>query len=236
MGGSETFIPKTIQCKQHGCVIPGANHPVISFMDDFTAHYITSPTIVEMVTASFKSHAEVWKEDVYKKMALNILTSMGTNMSLREQNSSVQAPNHEGASCLAKFIVILEHYDGTGDSDNAAYVQCKIRDLNSGVSSCLRDTVKFYSKRLSCSCLKNMHSFARKNLPKKGFCWHCDKEKSRALLHVCSKCMITQYCSRECQVADAYMHIHAVSSRDTQMWDQHSNEINTFMYKTTAMR
>ena len=64
--GSETFIRKTIQCKQHGCVIPGANHPVISFMDDFTAHYITSPTIVEMVTASFKSHPEVWKEDVYK--------------------------------------------------------------------------------------------------------------------------------------------------------------------------
>ena len=34
----------------------------------------------------------------------------------------------------------------------------------------------------------------------------CNKEDDRAALSVCSKCMIEQYCSRECQVADWSRH------------------------------
>jgi hypothetical protein len=69
--------------------------------------------------------------------------------------------------------------------------------------------------------LKKMHLEARKTIPKVGFCWHCKDEKERVLLSVCSRCMIDQYCSRECQLAnlsghkkdcDAYVHANAKAS------------------------
>ena len=73
----------------------------------------------------------------------------------------------------------------------------KRRDLGEGNT---RDLLKFFSKRTTCSCLKNMYSEARKNMPKMGKCSYCDGVKERRLLSVCSKCRINQYCSRECQV------------------------------------
>ena len=73
-------------------------------------------------------------------------------------------------------------------------------------SSGRRDALKFFSKRVSCSCLKTMHQKARTTLPKLGRCTGCNRIKERVALSVCSRCMITQYCSRECQVTDWPQH------------------------------
>ena len=77
-----------------------------------------------------------------------------------------------------------------------------------GKPSCdkFADALKFFRKRTSCSCLKDMHLEARKTLPKTGICYHCKERKERTLLMVCSRCRITQYCSRECQIADWSRH------------------------------
>ena len=65
----------------------------------------------------------------------------------------------------------------------------------------MRDLLKLYSKRITCSCLKKMYSNARKALPKVGSCGSCDKVMERSSLMVCSKCRVHQYCCKECQVA-----------------------------------
>ena len=104
---------------------------------------------------------------------------------------------------IARSIVVLEHHH-TGSLQMALCSQAaafKRRDLYV-VSSSRRDALKFFSKRTSCSCLKKMHREARRTLPKMGVCWGCLEEKKRVSLSVCSNCMITQYCSRKCQVAD----------------------------------
>ena len=106
--------------------------------------------------------------------------------------------------CLAQSIVLLEHYNGN-DIDsvfNSRVVASTNRDLDPGVSSVRRDTLKFFRKRTSCKCLKKMHLEARKTNPKMGMCWNCNQEKERIHLSVCSSCMINQYCSTQCQVAD----------------------------------
>ena len=46
-----------------------------------------------------------------------------------------------------------------------------------------------------------MHLETRKKEPKMGNCYTCNNEMERVSLSVCSRCMIEQYCSRECQVA-----------------------------------
>ena len=52
-----------------------------------------------------------------------------------------------------------------------------------------------------------MHLEARKTSPiKMGGCDYCGELKERALLMVCSRCMVDQYCSRKCQVAASSKH------------------------------
>jgi len=106
--------------------------------------------------------------------------------------------------------VLLEHYnngtDDIGSVINNRVVNSKWRDLRADGISSRRDALKFYRKRITCKCLKKMHLEARKNEPKFGICWNCDQEKERVDLSVCSRCMISHYCSRECQVAHRSSH------------------------------
>ena len=124
---------------------------------------------------------------------------MGTNFVLKYSHPSSLA------AVLAAVITVLENYDGMASFIsvyNSRIVATKLRDLFGGGNSKIRDLLKFYSKRLDCKCLKEMYSEARKTLPKMGGCFFCIQIKERALLMVCSRCRINQYCSRECQIAD----------------------------------
>ena len=113
-------------------------------------------------------------------------------------------------ACIAHFILGLEHYDVDGIISvlNSQMFALKLRDLDAGVTSEKRDALKFFRKRTSCKCLKKMHLEARKSTPKMGLCWHCEQEKERVSLSVCSRCMTDQYCSRECQIENS-IHISA---------------------------
>ena len=149
-------------------------------------------------------HSQVWENEDNRKMAINILLGIGTNLLL--YSNSIGDINCMRAFLPADAISSLENYDGTLDMLGAMLtrgVGTKRRDLGEGNT---RDLLKFYSKRLSCSCLKNMYSEARKNMPKMGKCSFCDGVKERRLLSVCSRCRINQYCSRECQVSDWPVH------------------------------
>lgn len=126
-------------------------------------------------------------------------------------NSTEEEDSHTSwALDIAKTISILEHHDGTdslGAALNSRRATLKMLTLStSSIISGRRDALKFFSKRVPCSCLKQRHQQARKTIPKIGRCMGCWEETERAALSICSRCMITQYCSRECQVA--YWHEH----------------------------
>ena len=197
-----------IQCN-HGVdlVIPDdVNHPVTSFMDalfmyDANDSNILSIPMEKYLRETFATHREVWDNERYREMAVNIFIAIGTNLLLS---------NERGDSFLAQAIVIscLENYDGSSDSTSLLYNRVVGRKMNDlfGSTYAKRDALKFFRKRTSCSCLKDMHLETRKTLPKTGVCNHCEEEKDRALLMVCSRCRIAQYCSRECQVANWSRH------------------------------
>ena len=71
-----------------------------------------------------------------------------------------------------------------------------------------RDVVKFVAKRLPCTCLKKLHSIARKNVAKLGKCHGCRKRFPRSQLYVCTGCMVAEYCSPACQRGDWSRHKH----------------------------
>ena len=74
----------------------------------------------------------------------------------------------------------------------------------------LRTLVKFFWKRIPCSCLDEKYEEV-KGFPKMGFCYnlHCSIPNSmseRSKTMCCSRCRNVTYCSRECQVADWASH------------------------------
>ena len=202
--GEQQLIGKTITC-DHGCgELPNNfDHPVSRFMNDFVSRCNANYLYSKMIEPLFEKHPQVWNDENYKQFAMNILIRIGANNMLIKACANVK-----GAVDIAKTIVVLEHYDSMRKDDYGIYtaVNCrgagtKLRDLNSTVSSNRRDVLKFYSKRISCSCLEEMHQEARKILTKMGKCYGCNQEKQRVALSVCSRCMIAQYCSRSCHVA-----------------------------------
>jgi len=206
----------TISCK-HGrddVVMPDnlLDHPISSFLDDFTVRCLINTSVRELIEPLFQTHPQVWNNDGNKKMTISIMINMGTNLLMSDKEDVLIWSMH-----IAKVIAVLERYNaGTNNIDTAynnLWVQTKIRDLHSVNSSGKRDALKFFSKRVPCSCLKERHQEARNTIPKVGKCYGCRKEKERVALSVCSKCMLMQYCSKECQVAD---------------WSQHKEECDIY--------
>ena len=78
-------------------------------------------------------------------------------------------------------------------------VKCRAIKMNKLAAGNLRDRIKFVAKRLPCACLKKLHSATRKKVAKVGACYGCGRRLPRSDLHVCTGCMMAQYCSRECQ-------------------------------------
>lgn len=188
-----------IQC-DHGLVIPNdKNHPVCAFMDDYFINGMrkgmaNAPNLRD----TFEKHTQVWNNYRHRKMAASILIRMSTNL-LLSNDVDTWLPN-------AFTILVLEYYDPTREI-NATIRGCdvatKYRDISQGGKpSIRRDLLKFYRKRTTCSCLKHMHLVARETLRKMGQCSHCGVTKERALLMVCGRCRVEQYCSRECQAAN----------------------------------
>ena len=187
-----------IEC-DHGCAITTMpnepKHPVCNFINELfmcKVHWMTQLNL----------HLQVWENEDNRKMTINILLSIGTNLLL---SSNTNIPM-KVSFLAADAIAALENYDGTVDMMGvllSRVVDTKRRDLGGGK---MRDMLKFFSKRTSCSCLKELYSEARKAMPKTGHCFHCRKEVERRLLPVCSECKVVQYCSRECQVAHWPVH------------------------------
>jgi len=189
--GLELEIP---QCN-HGliAILPEESHPVSRFITDF--FYSDNADFITI----FRRHPEVQNDVNYQKMAAEIFIRIETNGLIEDNATGVN---------VAKAIIILENYGKTGEyvsTVTSRSVALKIRN-QSGTINSRRDLLKFYRKRITCSCLKKMHIEARKTLPKIGICDHCEEVKERTLLMVCSRCMICQYCSRKCQVAASPKH------------------------------
>lgn len=193
-------IETVIQC-DHGLAVtlPGGDesHPVISFIDSYFSNN-GSMTLKDTIG---QEHEEIWNNDSYLKMAANILTRIGANLLAMDHDSST--PRLDLIKNMSFVITMLEKYGETFDYNSTIYRRDIVKKyaILQNQTTINRDLLKFFRKRMNCSCLKKLHLEARKNSPKLGKCDTCKQVKDRAQLMVCSRCMIAQYCSRECQVS-----------------------------------
>jgi len=212
----------------HGCAMMiSDDHPVSSFMDQLmiNAHH-KGMYGTNNLSDLFETHTQIWNDERYRKLVLDILIRIGTNMMLHEGSDTSWPHDVTWPVFIAQSIMVLEHYNGTTEIDLGLYNLVKIsnwRDVGTDSSSSRRGVLKFFRKRTKCKCLKKMHLEARKSTLKMGVCYGCLKEYERAVLSVCSRCNVDPYCSRECQVAAWPEH-----KRDcdiTQLWPEHKRGI-----------
>jgi len=169
-------------------LVPEISHPVASFVTTFFMGTELRHVI--------QKHEEVLNDDYQRKRLLHIFISIGTNWMLYNIENQV--------SEIAHAIIIIENWGITGDYGTtiaSRAVSTKMRDIYND-----RDVLKYYRKRTNCSCLKKTHLYTRKTQPKLGSCFTCQVVKERSLLMVCSRCMVSHYCSRECQVEGSPIH------------------------------
>lgn len=95
---------------------------------------------------------------------------------------------------VAETITVIECTYYSPDE----YIREKCRDLKHGGP---RVVVRFFDKRIDCSCLKEMYKFSQKFHAMQGYCCHCGMEREYSTLKVCSRCKFSHYCSQECQFA-----------------------------------
>lgn len=140
---------------------------------------------------------EVFDEEATRKELMPLLLRAGTNMLLKEDvNLSAMA------SAVALATVSCEH--GFYEDDVLASKNRNVyRDLMQGVPA--YDSIKFFTKRIPCNCLKDLYSRA-KSQPKLIQCHCCKKHKERRSLFLCGRCKIAHYCSKECQRTDYLQH------------------------------
>ena len=136
---------------------------------------------------------EVFNDSDHRQMAIDVFLRLGTNLILDNEVDESQS--------ILQAIVLLECYFDDAEKG------CRARGLKY-LHSNERDKLKFYSKRISCSCLRQNHKLARMTLPKLGACVQCQQFFERAHLMTCGCCNFPHYCSRECQVAAWPKHEH----------------------------
>lgn len=148
---------------------------------------------------------EIWKEETLRNEAMCILTSIATNEMLHEYHYGTNSLSQ--AIWISKAIIAIENHDLSinGDIVTILYhppMASKFVNLSTNPkASGKRDVLKFLSRRISCSCLKDMYRQARLDIPKSRQCTYCEEVKERDELMLCGGCRLRYYCSTECQEA-----------------------------------
>ena len=186
----------------------------IAFADRKVDHVVTefSPSSVcETVLERLKGDnrfREIWNNDTNKRIALQLLVSLGTNLLLKEEYGiAEQKYSSFAASVVAFGTVCMQHdfvtiYSGVENIPRGRD-RNYVRDFH---SSCyVSDTTRFFKHKSPCKCLKEKYSQI-KHTPKFGQCKYCLATKLRKHLFLCGKCQFSHYCSVDCQRCDYPLH------------------------------
>jgi len=190
-----------IEC-YHGAFIPSLEDDgykdISKFMDgliESMANDLDSE-VMTFIRESVTRQSSVWNDDILHETTVGIVSAMGVNTLLRDKKEMKKRTDNAN-TLLASTLLILEHYKEKNDINAALYSSfAKIRDIGGGGD---RESLRFFSKRITCSCLDSLYVQSKSKQRKVGQCYGCEKTFRRSTLKVCERCRISQYCSEGCQ-------------------------------------
>lgn len=175
----------------------------IKFLKTFTNAMLEGRPIVDIIQLTHDLYPGIWTgHDAEGSKAIKSwFVYSGANFLL---NSDKDSHSHHEASIMAVCLLWLEHYDPLQGFDEDNFGPSGDQKYLTSVDiwhGCQRSIVKFFKRRVPCSCLDKMRAAAT-SIPKTGLCDDCEERKERRELSFCTCCKRRQYCSQECQVKD----------------------------------
>ena len=161
---------KGIQCS-HGAVTPSSvsntsNKDIDLFMSDFVDSIRQDVELSSLMRELLIRHPTVFNDDGQLKIIISNMLAMGTNDILRDKID--RRMGTDNACILACSVLILENYAETNDINASLYLAYpKKRDIDDGGE---REALRFFSKRISCTCLDIMYAQAKSKQRKVGRC------------------------------------------------------------------
>lgn len=195
----------------HGCPpVPHPGHPVSNFFDALMCYeeeiLTTRRLMCDVMKEEFIRHRAIFDDATHRQLVISIMMTMGVNLLLNDDNKGL-------VIAYASYIFHLEIYGSVGDFNAALWRSIRLeRDIREGGFE--RDVIRFFEKRITCSCLTAKYSHAKLLRPQiMGKCDKCEKKRERRTLMLCERCMTVQYCCKECQADD---------------WPKHKDYCQTF--------
>lgn len=188
----------------HGCPpLPPPGHPVAKLFDAFIhreEENLNRPMDYVM-SDEFVRHREVFDDATLRQMVISIMLTMGVNLILNDHDMGLVA-------VYASYILHIETYGCVGNASvvhatSAALWRSRRLEIDIHQGGWERDVIRFFIKRITCSCLTATYSQAKVSQPTiMGKCDYCDKKRERRTLMLCERCKRVQYCCTACQADD----------------------------------
>jgi hypothetical protein len=193
------MVDPTQGCNHRCPFLPAPDHVVSLFMDAlWDRSGVPKTPDSRFILDKFDNHGQVWDNSTLRKMSLDILLAIGTNFILDADDHGIKL-----ARRLTITIAVLEQYNGNGTKD-LHIAMCKASLVAD--DTCWggdREIIRFFLKRISCTCLKAKYSLVKKLQPTRtSGCVICNQAKVRSSMMLCGRCKLKQYCSKDCQAAD----------------------------------
>ncbi|EJK58065.1 hypothetical protein THAOC_21836 [Thalassiosira oceanica] len=169
--------------------------PAVSLLNSLSAEgFFNNEASFTVDLLSLVGYSEVVAKESERSLAINLLLRFVRNVlvydSVVEGEKWFQR-EHPNDAAICCMIATLEIH-GTSNGGAMDYGGATGRRVNKIITKLMggnrRDVVKFVAKRLPCTCLKKLHSAARKKVTKMGICIACSKQFPRSQLFVCTGC------------------------------------------------
>ena len=156
---------------------------------------------------SLSRFPEVAQKDSERSLAINLLLRFLRNVFVHDAAMEGESWFRKLYSNDVAICIMINVLELRGTYSDLCVVTRRAAKMSNKLwGGNRRDTVKFVASRLPCTCLKKLHSTARKKVEKMGWCRGCHEHFPRSQLYVCTGCRYVYYCSRECQRADWSSH------------------------------
>ena len=137
-----------------------------------------------------------------KKLFKEIMIVKGTTacIAAAKQTDLSKMPFLSGTLPYVCIILTIEARDRYNEVINNR-VAGEVRTCLVDITHCPRETVRFFHRRNSCGCLKELYYKLKESTQRTAACWNCMNIVEIRKLSRCLHCKVAQYCSYDCAVA-----------------------------------
>lgn len=123
-----------------------------------------------------------------------------------------------GQNAVCQFalpLVYMELHDR--DFKDINKIEAEMQRTLADMICCPRSILRFFHRRSTCDCLKEMYYHYKDNTKREAYCFECCEVKDIRTLYRCSGCNVAQFCSYECHVSHWPEH-----KKDCKRWKNKS--------------